>query len=75
MTFPEDIDKTEFLVHPVVPVGTTLEMLKGTPDYEMGLTMIEAFREGVTEADCEETGVYGYAMYPWMAADQHGMVS
>lgn len=75
MSFPDDIDDTEFLVHPMVPKFTTLQSLKGTSDYEMGKEMVEAFRASVTPTDCDETGKYGLAVYNWLASDQLSMIT
>ena len=69
MTIPDDIDDTEFLVHPVAPAGVTLGMLKGTPDYEMGKRMIQAFHDALN--DCDKPGKYGLAKYPWLSDKDH----
>ena len=65
----DDIDETQFLVHPVAPWYLKLKMLKGTPDYEMGKGMIEAFIEAADS--CNKVGKYGLALYPWLSAKDH----
>ena len=67
---PEDIDDTIFVVHPVVPGGVTLGGLKGTPDYDIGLGMVQAFRDAV---ECD--GSWGLAKYMWPSQDQTSTVS
>ena len=64
ITVPEDIDETEFIVHPVVDFGLKLGSLKGTPDYEMGKGMVTAFLDAV---DCDDIGSLGMATYQWLS--------
>jgi len=75
LTLPENIDDTEFLVHPLVPSGTVLSDLKGTPDYDLAYGMIESYREGIQNDLCGDTGKYGLAVYEWPAADQQSTIS
>ena len=67
MDKPDDIEDTQFLIHPLVPGGTSLSMLKGTTDYDLGKGMIQAFRDAL----CEDTGGLVYASYPWLSSDDH----
>jgi len=66
MTVAKDIDDTTFLVHPNVPFGTTLGSLKGTPDYDMGKDMIEAF---LSASGCDDIGAIALATYPWLSKE------
>ena len=61
----EDIDDTTFIDHPLVPPGTTLGSLKGTPDYEMGKGLITAFTEAT---NCSSDSNFGLATYDWLSA-------
>jgi len=65
--FPDDIDDTKFVLHPVVPPGTTLGDLAGTPDYDLGLGMITAMREAA--GSCAATGSFTQINYPWLSQD------
>ena len=59
------------MVHPLVPGDLTLGVLKGTPDYDLGTGLVQAFIDATTTDGCSDTGVYGLATYPWLdAADQ-----
>lgn len=64
---PDDIDETTFLVSPTVPAGTQLKDLMDTPDYDLGIGLIEAFTKSVTSSDCDEAGDYGLATYEWLS--------
>jgi len=57
------------VVHPIAPPDTTLESLRGTDDYEMAKSMIEAFRDAVN--DCNKVGKYGLAIYRWLSGSNH----
>merc|ERR1712232_410181 len=70
LTIPENIDDTEFLVHPLVPNGTRLSDLRGSNDYDIALKMIASFRDAVKSDTCGDVGKFGLAVYPWPAADQ-----
>lgn len=63
----DDIDETTFLVHPLVPSGTKLKELAGTPDYDLGKGKVEAFIDAVSVRDCVESGNIGVATYPWLS--------
>jgi len=57
-------DKTVFVAHPLIPEGTTLGSLKGTPDYQMGDSLVQSFKDAL---NCEEAGSYAMATYPWLS--------
>lgn len=63
----DDIDDTVFVEHPIVPEGTTLGALKGTPDYDLGRGMVEAQINAV--GDCADSGKFGLAKYEWLDDD------
>ena len=62
----EDINDVTFHEHPVVPEGVKLGDLVGTPDYDLAAGLIEAALESVTVEDCDATGNYGLASFPWL---------
>ena len=74
ITVPDDIDDTIFVIHPVVPSSLTLGALKGTPDYDIGRGMIQAFRDSVPEC-VDNPGNWGIAKYMWISQDQSSNVS
>lgn len=64
ISIADDIDDTEFVVHPVVQPGTTLGMLKGTADYNLGMGLIQAWRD--TASTCSDEGSLQISKYPWL---------
>ena len=67
-TAEDDIDDTTFVLHPVVPVGTTIGSLKGTDSYDPAVAMVEAMTKSVTPKGCDETGNVGLATYKWLSS-------
>jgi len=67
ITISEDVDKTEFVAHPLVPEGMTLGDLKGTADYDMALGMIKSVQETINPGECAEVGNAGLANYGWLS--------
>jgi len=65
-TLPDDIDDTEFILHPVT-TGTILGDLKGTPDYDLGLGMMTAIRDGTFA--CDDVGSFKSVEFPWLFQD------
>lgn len=64
----EDIDDTEFIIHPIVPAGTKLSDLKDTPDYDMAALMIRSLTDAVTPKGCNEVGNVGLATFNWLSS-------
>ena len=67
ITLPDDIDETQFFVHPLVPGGVTLGDLKGTPDYDLGMGFIQAFRDAAF--GCDDTETFSMVSYPWLSSE------
>lgn len=62
---PEDSEDTTFLDHPLVPAGTTLSQLEGTPDYDMAKGLVDAWREAL---ECNDEKVFNLASYDWLSS-------
>lgn len=62
ISVPDDIEDTVFLIDPVAPNGLELKNLKGTPDYDLGLGLVQALRD----ATCDSVGYPTMAKYPWL---------
>jgi len=67
ISYPDDVENTNILKHPVIPRKTALAELKGTPDYDMALGMITAFREA--SEGCKEDTKFTLATYPWLSKE------
>jgi len=67
ITVPDDIEETTFLVSPTVPPGTQLKDLMGTPDYDLGTGLIEAFTTSAISSDCNDVGDFALATYQWLS--------
>lgn len=66
ITAPKDLDDATFVTHPLVPAGTALKDLMGTPDYDLGKGMIEALIDAITPEGCDEIGNVGLATFDWL---------
>lgn len=66
VSIPDEIDDSAFLVHPLVPAGTTLGQLAGTPDYDLAEGFFSAFRSLVNDDSCDENE--GLVTYKWLSA-------
>ena len=71
----DDIDDTAFVVHPIVPGDLTLGALKGTPDYDLGMGLVQAFLDAAMPDGCTDVGKFGLASYPWLDATDKSDVS
>ena len=53
----------------MAPNGLKLKKLKGTPDYELGLGLVEALRD----ATCDTPGYPTMATYGWLHQLDHSL--